>query len=444
MAESEPTTNSQSVPRTTVGGHIDFSATLETFQGPLDLLLYLLKENEVEITDIPIAVILEQYLRFMDQAGQWDLQLAGEFLVMAATLMEIKSRELLPVEVQPGEGEEIIEDPRSELVRQLLEYRRLKEQARALETAEDNWRQCRPRGLLGDVPEPSEEGNVEADRATAREALLDVDIYGIFAAYERILKSVLAQAPRALKNEGESLEQKIVRIEATLQERPFIPFMELILNPTDRGDVAATFLALLELVRRRAVRLQQQQEYGVFDIQRQNEAEADELARQEAQAAEASAEAAVQDKTARMAAQETIGPDGEKLPWLKKKRLPARPKFEGLLRPEDVEEIDTEEHEIGRRIDAILAAADAISERFEQSREGKIREDAPAEPEQQVGNRQEAGGRSDGMDAETRGSGEPQPAKPPPTTPVRKEEEKGSGGATEKPAPEPPPAEPRP
>src|SRR4029079_19550859 len=87
-------------PRTAVGNRVDFSASLASFQEPLDLLLYLIKENEVEITEIPIARILEQYLRFLDEAPQWDLQLAGEFLVMATTLMEIKSRELLPVQQQ--------------------------------------------------------------------------------------------------------------------------------------------------------------------------------------------------------------------------------------------------------------------------------------------------------------------------------------------------------
>ena len=168
---------------------VDFSAALDSFQGPLDLLLYLIKENEVEITDIPIARILEQYLRFLDGAPQWDLQLAGEFLVMAATLMEIKSRELLPVQEQPADGEEIIEDPRTELVRQLLQYRQLKEQARTLEKLQDDWLQRRPRGFFGDLPETPDEENPAADRALAKEALLDLDLYGLFAAYERTLKA---------------------------------------------------------------------------------------------------------------------------------------------------------------------------------------------------------------------------------------------------------------
>src|SRR6185369_12380112 len=145
-------------PVTPVAGRHEFSARLDSFQGPLDLLLYLIKENEVEITNIPIAQILQQYLGFMDQASQWDLHLAGEFLVMATTLMEIKSRELLPQQevIEATPAEEIIEDPRSELVRQLLRYRKLKEQARILDELETAQFQRRGRGMMDDIPEPEQ------------------------------------------------------------------------------------------------------------------------------------------------------------------------------------------------------------------------------------------------------------------------------------------------
>jgi len=361
-----------SAPRTSVRGHMDFSARLDSFQGPLDLLLYLIKENEVEITDIPIARILEQYLKFLDQAGQWDLQLAGEFLVMAATLMEIKSRELLPAQEQAAEGEEIIEDPRSELVRQLLEYRRLKDQAGVLEELQEKWQCCRPRGFFGDVPDAPEEANAAFDRARAHEALVDVDLYALFAAHERILKAILAQAPRSIVADKETLEQKIDRIEAALRTRPFAHFLELVADPSSRADMAATFVALLELVRRRAVRLLQQQEYGPFAVQVQDQAAQEAQSREEAAAAEAAAEAAIRAKAeqdAAFAAQAQAEGQGKALPWLKK-RAPARPHFKGLVRPEDVEELDAEETEIARRIDAILAAADAICEKFEGGRPG--------------------------------------------------------------------------
>ena len=136
-------------------------------------------------------------------------------------------------------------------------------------------------------------------------------------------------------------------------------------------------MALLELVRRRAVRLVQANDFGMLDVKAQNESEVEALSREESAAAEAHADATLKAKAEQDALLAQGAAEGEgvdKLPW-SKRRQPARPKFEGILRPEDVEEIDAEEHEIGRRIDAILAAADAISERFEQSREGRVRGD---------------------------------------------------------------------
>jgi segregation and condensation protein A len=357
--------------RTVVSGRIDFSASLDSFQGPLDLLLYLIKENEVDIKDIPIAKILEQYLKFLEgESAQWDLQLAGEFLVMAATLMEIKSRELLPVAPENAENDEIIEDPRSELVRQLLEYRRLKEQARTLELLAESWQACRPRGFFGDVPDPVIEDDSEAGRTAAKEALVDVDLYGIFAAYEKILKSVLAQSPRNIVYDTESIEEKITRIENLLKTQPFARFAELVADPNSRADIAGTFVALLELVRRRAVRLVQAQEFGTIDVRKPTEGEVEDSSRSEAAVAEAAADEALKAK----AQQDAQALETGKLAWTRK-RAPARPKFEGLIKPEDIEEPDVEEQEIGRRMDAILAAADAISERFEQSREGRLRDD---------------------------------------------------------------------
>lgn len=367
-------------PRTVVGNRADFSAQLESFQGPLDLLLYLIKENEVEITEIPISTLLEQYLKFMDAGEQWDLQVAGEFLVMAVTLMEIKSRELLPELDTPEDGEEIIEDPRNELVRQLLEYRRLKDQSKGLELLQDWWQCHHPRGMADELPEPTNEQDVEAGRSAAREALVNIDLFGLFAAYERVMKAVLSQQPRSIVPDTETLEDRVKRIERALRTRPATRFIELVLNPFSREDIAATFFALLELVRRRSIRVIQDEEFGNFDVRKPDEKEHAMQSKLESDTAEASEREAFRAKAAldALAAQGLGGP-GEKFQF-NKKRGPARARFEGIVRPEDVEETDVEELEIGRRIDAILAAADAISERFEQSREGRVRDDtAPVE-----------------------------------------------------------------
>jgi segregation and condensation protein A len=365
------------VNRTVVSGREDFSAALDDFQGPLDLLLYLIKENEVEITQIPIARILDQYLKFIENVPALDLHTAGEFLVMAATLMEIKSRELLPVQEQQADGEEIIEDPRSELVRQLLQYRRLKDQAKLLEELQDRWDEYRPRRLFDDLPDIGESDDPEAARMTVREALVDVDIFALFSAYERVLKSILSQQPRNIVMDTETLEQKVERIEAILKVRPFAKFHELIGESVTRADIAATFFALLELVRRRAVKLVQESPFGNMDVRAREDSDEDVMA-QEAEDAEALERATLQAKAEQDALAAQAAVDG--LPWTRR-RGQARPKFEGIVRPEDVEEIDAEEAEISRRIDAILAAADAISDRFERSRDGRVREDEqiPAE-----------------------------------------------------------------
>jgi segregation and condensation protein A len=352
-------------PRTVVSGRPDFAASLESFQGPLDLLLYLLKEDEVEITNIPIARILEQYLRYLDSADQWDLHLAGEFLVMATTLMEIKSRELLPAP-ETTEGEEIIEDPRSELVRQLLRYRQLKNQARILEERLELWGRRRARGFYDDLPEPA------PAEAPEPPPLPDLDLYELLTLFERLRQSVLAQVPKKVGYEGETLEEKVVRIEKMLQERPFSRFTELIADQTSRADIALTFIALLELVRRRMIRLMQEGAYGNLDVKVMSPEEAEALAKQEASAADTVVDVALREKAereAKLAAEAAaLGVSVEQLPWKKRRSALARPKFEGVVRPEDLEEIDAAESEIGRRIDAILAAADAIVQRFEASR----------------------------------------------------------------------------
>lgn len=351
-----------------VGDRMSFSTKLDTFEGPLDLLLYLIKENEVEITDIPIAAILQQYLSYMDEATKWDLHLAGEFLVMATLLMEIKSRELLPAQEQL-DGEDIIEDPRSELVRQLLRYRRLKDQARALQQCRESWQRCRPRGLLDDIPdEPIDEPVDEVP-------VIDFDLYALFAAFEKIRKAILAQAPRSVQYEGEALEEKLVRIETMLKERPFARFSELVHDPSSRADIAMTFVALLELVRRRMIRMLDEEKMGNFSVKVQTESEAEDLARQEAEEADQVVDVAIrerEEREARLRAEaEAEGVDIDKLPFKKRRAILARKRFKASVKPEDLEAIDAEDAEIGRRIDAILAAADVISQRFESGREAE-------------------------------------------------------------------------
>lgn len=363
-AQDGPSTDSACSP---ISGRANFASSLETFQGPLDLLLYLIKENEVDISSIPVTRILEQYLKFIDAAQDLDLHMAGEFLVMATTLMEIKSRELLPVQ-EALESEELIEDPRSELVRQLLRYRQLKDRAHLLEARMDRWQQHRSRGLLDEIPEPAPDTSEPLP-------MPEIDLYELLTIFERLRKSVLAQVPHAVGYEGETLESKVARIEKTLQERPFTRFSALIADVHSRADIALTFIALLELVRRRMIRLMQEGAFGNLEVKVQTQEEAEQLAHHEAVAADGVVDIAFREKAereAKLAAEaEAMGVSVNALPWKARRAALARPKFEGIVRPEDVEELDAEEAEISRRIDAILATADAISQRFEESRVGQ-------------------------------------------------------------------------
>jgi segregation and condensation protein A len=392
--------------RTAVAGHLDFSACLENFQGPLDLLLFLIKESEIEITAVSLSVIVDQYVRFIDKAQELDLHVAGEFLVMAATLLEIKSRELLPPDQAAPDDDEAVEDPRSELIRRLLAYRRLKDQARDLELRAEARAMRFTRGMPDVLPD-------EEPAETSNDDLKDVDLYALFAAFERVLKAIAAATPRLLTTDSEPIEAKIVRIENILREKPFARFIELVAKPESRADIAGTFVALLELVRRRAIRLRQAGDFGAIDVQSVEQAQAEAEAKAEAETAEADAEKAREEKKARdeearlarqanwrkpdaeqnekaFQAPAAFQPDAQSVLQIEQTEAPeagaeaaaenaptdgrrrkARPRFEGVTLPEDLEEFDAEEREIARRLDVILAAAEQVVARFEAARDGK-------------------------------------------------------------------------
>ncbi|HLK10413.1 MAG TPA: segregation/condensation protein A [Candidatus Binatia bacterium] len=229
---------------------------LELFRGPLDLLLHLIKKNEVQITDIPIATITDQYLALLEQRPDLNLDGAGEYLVMAATLMVIKSRMLLP---EPAvEDDEPEEDPRADLVRQLLEYQRFREAAAALGD-----RPILARDVFANPPaaaDPAPPG--EAVPATAHEASLG----DLLAA----LREVLARRrppPRHEVGEPErSIAECVRMILARFTLVDEVDFADLFAPEAGRHEVIATFLALLELIRVRVVRARQEQRFGAITL----------------------------------------------------------------------------------------------------------------------------------------------------------------------------------
>jgi segregation and condensation protein A len=230
---------------------MDYQVKLERFEGPLDLLLYLIQKQEINIYDIPIAKITRQYLEYIRMLEFLNLELAGEFLVMAATLMRIKARMLLPAR---EDEEDEIEDPRTQLVQQLLEYQRFKEAAGRLETMRYQ------RALLFTRPgheiDPQE---IEVE--------YDYNLFDLIASFKQVLEKAKVRYVD-VKAEETSIEEKIEVLKGRLAERDVIAFEDLFSQDTSPADLIATFLALLELLRLRVARVQQARPFGQIWIHR--------------------------------------------------------------------------------------------------------------------------------------------------------------------------------
>jgi segregation and condensation protein A len=226
-----------------------YSVRLAVFEGPLDLLLHLIRINEVEITDIPIARIGEQYLEYLTRMGELDLEVVSEYLVMAATLAWIKSRMLLPAERVGEDGEEI--DPRAELVARLLEYQRFKEVATELGE----------RKRLGRDVFAASGFELEAPAESERE--IEVGLFDLVEAYRRVLavKRDAESKPHEIEAEAITVRERMMEIMAVLGPRPSIDFDVLLREEQSRPYtkllVVATFLAILELTRLSAIRIYQ-------------------------------------------------------------------------------------------------------------------------------------------------------------------------------------------
>lgn len=220
--------------------------SLEVFQGPLDLLLHLINRNKLDIRDIPIALVTSQYLAYLELLRSLDVVVAAEYLVMAATLMQIKSRMLLP-RPRPLDEED---DPRLEIVRPLEELKRLKELAEELAARPILGRDvfARPAGACADLQAGEDEPGMEAD------------VMELIKAFERILGS--REIPRAIEiaRSKTTLAERSAQIAAVLAERGRISFWDLLPDRADKDFVIVTFLALLELAKQRVLRVIQEME----------------------------------------------------------------------------------------------------------------------------------------------------------------------------------------
>jgi len=237
----------------------EYKVQFEVFEGPLDLLLYLIKKEEVDIYEVNLTKLATQFIEYIDTMRLLDLEIAGEFLVMASTLMFIKSRELLPVDQQVAvEGEDEGEDPRWELIRQLVEYKKFKDAAAQLQTLEARQENVFPR-----LP-----GKLEFESA-APPPKPDVSIFDLLNAVNSVLKRFgQRDGGSAIFEDKWTVSEKIEFILKILSERGVVRFAELFDSAASRSEVVCTFLALLELIRLKQLVCIQPEAFAEIEIRR--------------------------------------------------------------------------------------------------------------------------------------------------------------------------------
>ena len=227
---------------------------LDVFEGPLDLLLYLIRKNEVNIYDIPIATITAQYLAFLAQGDLRDLEQAADFILLAATLMKIKSQMLLPRQIQPGEEEG--EDPREELVRRLLEYQQFKEVADWLSEQGLEYRDVYPRS--GSVAD-EESGGVRP-----------VSLFDLLKVYKHVIDHVPSALVHRIVEEQVSIDECIDRVLGELSRRSRLRFLDLV-EGGGKHLLVATFISILELLKSQRIKVQQARPFDDIWIEKRAE-----------------------------------------------------------------------------------------------------------------------------------------------------------------------------
>ena len=241
----------------------DFESALEAypirlqhFEGPLDLLIHLIKKNEVNIYDIPIALITDQYLVYLSLMQELNLDLAGEFLVMAATLIHIKSRMLIPRPTPEVDGELDEEDPREALVRRLLEHQKFKAAAELLHERE----------TLRSAQHRRPDAAVAEAAGEEQEPELEVDLFSLLAAFRGVLERAKSRPRVVLPPEQMSIEQRIEQLLERLSETEAVGFEELFADANTRAALIVTFLALLEMIRLKLIRAFQSGSFGPIRV----------------------------------------------------------------------------------------------------------------------------------------------------------------------------------
>jgi segregation and condensation protein A len=227
-------------------GKMDYQVELDVFRGPLDLLLYLVKRNEVDISDIPIARITAQYLQYLEVLQLIDVERVGDFLVMASTLMEIKSRLLLP---HGDDATSVEEDPRLGLVRQLVEYKKFKDAAALLEERAEYQATRLPR-LTPERP--------EATLDPARQPIRQVELWDLVSAFGRLMRETFALQPSQIVMDETPQQVYMERVLARLAVQPRLLLADLFEPPWTRSRLVGLFLAVLELIKAKQITAEQE------------------------------------------------------------------------------------------------------------------------------------------------------------------------------------------
>jgi segregation and condensation protein A len=234
----------------------DYKVKLEIFEGPLDLLLYLIKQDEIDIYEISLERITSQYLEYLQAFQELNIDIAGEFIVMAANLIYLKSRSLLPLDQQPPDEDAAEDDPRWDLIRQLIEYKKFKEAAGQLQTLALEQERIFARA-----------GTASGPTLLAPLPLGEVGIFQLINAFQTVLKRVEAREDlREIFGEHFTVSEKIDSILQRVSGGVALRFSELFAGVAGRIEIVVTFLALLELIRLKQVRVTQANPFDEIEI----------------------------------------------------------------------------------------------------------------------------------------------------------------------------------
>ncbi len=235
---------------------MNYKLKLDIFEGPLDLLLYLIKKDDIDIKDIPIVSITEQYMQYIEMMKMLDLDIVGDFLVMAATLMHIKSKILLPPDpVEEGEEEE---DPRDELARRLLEYKRFKEIAGELQEKEQAMKDYFPR-----VVDEEERKRLHDD---AKEVYIEANLFDLITAFSEALRKVPEEQLHEIITEEFTVEDKRREIRHLLLESESFNLNRVFERARTKVEAVVTFLAVLELIRLQEIKIVQKRSFSDIEV----------------------------------------------------------------------------------------------------------------------------------------------------------------------------------